>query len=116
MKREIKFRTFQNNKMIYQGSPDLETLESFIFHWGCCDLMQFTGLTDRNGKEIYEGDIVRPFHDDKGLYAKIVYFDSVMAFKIATPDKTTKKTITWKYFKEEIEVVGNIYENPELLD
>ena len=58
--REIEFRAYcpETKNMAYQGTPDLETIQSFMFHWGDKILMQYTGFKDRNGKKVYEGDIV----------------------------------------------------------
>lgn len=60
MNREIKFRAWDEDEsyMAYQGTPDLETITSFMFHFGDRPLMQYTGLKDKNGKDIYEGDRV----------------------------------------------------------
>ncbi len=60
MNREIKFRAWDESQkyMAYQGTPDLETIQSFMHHFGDKELMQFTGLLDCNGKEIYEGDVI----------------------------------------------------------
>jgi len=74
------------------------------------ELMQFTGLKDKNGKEIYEGDIVKYM---VGPWEQIceVYFSDGM-FKVKTD------TLAWECGNDPvtIEVIGNIYENPELLN
>ena len=60
MSREIKFRAYQDNKMYYQGKSGVYgTKHFFDTLYEDCELMQFTGLTDKNGKEIYEGDICK---------------------------------------------------------
>lgn len=71
------------------------------------ELMQYTGLKDRNGKEIYEGDIVRYFKDELGI-VKFVAGSFII-------DGNT----CYESFLElggKIAIVGNIYENPDLLE
>ena len=82
-------------------------------------LMQFTGLKDKNGKEIYEGDIVIY---DRGVgnwtgkrmatTHEIVFTEEVNAFVMEYGSSYIKLRKHWNYIYE---VIGNIHENPELL-
>lgn len=79
------------------------------------ELMQSTGLKDKNGKEIFEGDIV----DYKGRKAVIKWHGSYASFIYRFVDELNKRSAEWyplylAYLK--CEVIGNIYENPELLE
>jgi uncharacterized phage protein (TIGR01671 family) len=126
--REIKFRAWDKQKesmhpvtaVHFDGHvvvPELTTV-SCIFqpHY---ILMQYTGLKDKNGKEIYEGDIIR-FPDVSVFQCGYVEFDAGEYHLYV--DKKTKfefgenadHSIGYTS-KVEREVIGNIYENPELL-
>lgn len=84
------------------------------------DLMQSTGLKDKNGKEIFEGDIVQyqnskvPSADSKGV---IRYFDNWAMFGIDI-EHNEPRALFFNGLADNIslEVVGNIYENPELIE
>ena len=91
---------------------------------------QFTGLLDKNGKEIYEGDILRgdeyPYNCDgiDNYFVEIVWADNVCGFYRITHKKpnSTVSGIShgnWSELDEEdiksFEVIGNIHDNPELL-
>lgn len=70
---------------------------------------QYTGLHDKNGKEIYEGDIV------KGTFYGFPMVEYDYIFQIYWDEK--EKGFMANYFEpSECEVIGNIYENPELLE
>ncbi|MCK5607497.1 hypothetical protein KAR91_36780 [Candidatus Pacearchaeota archaeon] len=77
---------------------------------------EYTGLKDKNGKEIYEGDIVKV----RALYdtaiGHVVYIDTSFKFKLPDVDKFSDphRDIGTGWYG--IEVIGNIYENPELLE
>ena len=79
------------------------------------ELMQSTGVKDKNGKEIFEGDIV----DYKGRKAVVKWHGSYASFIYRFVDELHKRNAEWKplylsYYH--FEIIGNIYENPELLE
>lgn len=76
-------------------------------------IAQYTGLTDKNGTKIFEGDIVR-LTDDTGIENTfIITWDSRRAMFYL--DSPTFKTDFYYYSANEFEVIGNIHDNPELL-
>lgn len=80
------------------------------------ELMQYTGLKDKNGTEIYEGDILRS--DNQQLTAKVVWETPSFALQSAGGQMGDfKVNDSYRNGKpcDYIEVIGNIYENPELL-
>ena len=73
------------------------------------DVMQYTGLKDRSGKEIYEGDVLDDNHDG---WLWVVGFNDRGCFIAHAPDEKSEWVLLDDYH---FSVIGNIYENPELL-
>ncbi|RAL57344.1 hypothetical protein BSK20_03655 [SR1 bacterium human oral taxon HOT-345] len=109
--RPIKFRAWTGKKIISWGIlRNLKTVMlSLILEWGHRDYipMQFTGLLDKNGKEIYEGDIVKIEDQFWGVYRD----ESYLEYFIMNGESNEPM-----YSYAHYEVVGNIYENPELVN
>ena len=127
--REIKFRAWLKygkeivdveeidfmNEVINYIDNDYENNEQEIIgaYFENIELMQYTELKDKNNKEIYEGDIVK-LRANHGI-GVIKYYDEWGAFVVEYIKPRPLAVLGMNYYKEDIEVLGNIYENPELL-
>lgn len=125
MNRVIKFRAWdkEEKKMYFDVQNNYDNIrEQTCFQDNNLELMQFTGLKDKNGKEIYEGDIIKAKHDVGDYDIGSVVYGRKGAFCIDLPKVATGiKSPLLNYIhgimfdESDIEVIGNIYENPELL-
>ena len=124
--RKFRFRAWdtEKNKMVKVDTIDFNNgnvndvdFYNQEIHFGFSTiLLQYTGLKDKNGTEIYEGDILTDHGDEGPLYveysnerAMFVFVDKFDPFGV-----TSYSTLQISY--EQFEVIGNIYENPELLE
>ena len=121
MNRIIKFRAwarddnpFKKGLMSYNVYPmlnneiyidgDIYYVDKFI------ELMQFTGLHDKNGKEIYEGDIIlNPLYEEPYI---VEYSENLAGYVGWGDDRACG---CYLITDEDIEVIGNVFENPELI-
>lgn len=119
--RDIKFRAWMKskNKMIENAQNHISFCEMLCIKEDFI-VMQYTGLKDKNGKEIYEGDIVLAHGNTANFPLKyVIVFNDKCAFKMRWEGRQDESSFYdedisengYKIFK----VIGNIYENPELL-
>lgn len=147
MSREIKFRIYDTDEkqMFYQEDIDYIDINNEIayinqdgggydylidFVYGDGKLMQYTGLKDKNGKEIYDGDILRckclkKCKLDSCAEKVIQYKNSIiewwesgcnLGYRLRDSKGKTMMIKPTHLRTMEVEVIGNIYENPELLE
>ena len=129
--REIKFRSWLKGKMLNDANlynNKLSWISKNGYECFSClpsiddaVLMQYTGLKDKNGVEVYEGDIVKSTRYIGGHYLDTLSDLVLVEFynykwviqpvkrKLATPNVLSE-------LESDCEVIGNIYENPELLE
>jgi uncharacterized phage protein (TIGR01671 family) len=85
------------------------------------ELMQYTGLKDKNGVEIYEGDIVKIFDDGYETICVVRYENGFFDLykksdKTASGYENYDDFIAFTNYDYDFEVIGNIHENPEMLE
>ena len=127
--REIKFRAWlkEERKMVnvetlFIGINRLcfgnsKTEDLFFRDFEEVELMQYTGLKDKNGKEIYEGDIVLIKLDETSTWHKTVVGFKKGAFIANLIDKEDYVYIFHHGFAgDDFEIIGNVYENKNLLE
>jgi len=118
--REIKFRSWANGRMNYAFHPVQHGEYNFFLFSSACRvydpdviLMESTGLYDKNGKEIYEGDIIKLYPSDKSG-VQILWDEHIAGFGFG--NQTMADHLNFRKLTAiNYEVIGNVYENPELL-
>lgn len=109
--REIKFRAWSNHEQkMYQDTSSHYNIGGEVNPW---IYMQFTGLHDKKGKEIFEGDIIKALWEEKNkLKGEVVWADEFCGYAISDGNFNYRISATASGLRE---VIGNVYENPELI-
>lgn len=144
MKREIKFRALNASGEFIYGLPYTDGVNETLYFddysnrmcWrdengSHCNqpykngtLQQFTGLQDKNGKDIFEGDILGRCFDDYNENCEVVYLNGVLSARAIKSNKFRPLNIMDGYgwcrvdngsSNYDFRIIGNIYDNPELL-
>lgn len=81
-------------------------------------VMQYTGLKDKEGVEIYEGDILEVEKNEDGTYKGTIngktFFDRFQGYSSKIKVEGMHDINTLRYWNNRVRIIGNIYENPEL--
>ncbi|OUM85660.1 MAG: hypothetical protein BAA01_09315 [Bacillus thermozeamaize] len=106
--RELKFRAWSIEKQSWVYFR-IDNVPTWVHP---AEVYQYIGLKDKNGREIYEGDIVTGWFNNQKIVGQ-VFYGSNAAFFIQRKDLLGISLINADSW---LEVIGNVYENPELLN
>ena len=129
--REIKFRAWDKkysvmwqgieltkllHYLIFQKMPNADAYRALKDHYGEIEWLQYTGIKDKNGKEIFGGDLLC-MSGDTTAYYEVFYHDGEACFSCARSHYNSSRCGGYipSLDNNKLEVIGNIYENPELL-
>ena len=113
--REIKFKLFKKyDDWTYLDTVNIVQLCDYSEELSYLKIAQFTGMKDNKGKDIYEGDILscdREWYEGKLI---IIYNEDKARFEVSKSIRSSHKDILTNV-RNGFNVIGNRYENPELL-
>ena len=133
--RTIKFRGLRTDGKgwvyggYFQHTPDEDGVRYYIFDFneGAVEVIpesvgQFTGLHDKKGKEIYEGDMLRDDYTDEDIliedYSVVVWDEKFCQWAIDNSfakDGSSFTNLVEYFGRETFEIIGNVFENPDLV-
>ena len=123
MNREIKFRAWNKKEKYMEIVDDLQMFSNdlsigipskdYFLRKDDVELMQYTGLHDKNGKEIYEGDIVKITGSKEIDIGKVIYEYDGFTVDVMNMDRFYGRVHLLEKFTE---VIGNVFENGDILN
>ena len=111
--REIKFRAWYKEKKVMIGDIQDDLTCNLAWYSKQFILMQYTGLHDTSDREIYEGDIVKATGSLQGFVMCVVWGKMDAGWRVNYHNG--RDVQDWLCMYKRVELIGNIYENPELL-
>ena len=113
MPREIKFRVWDNKEKVITCNYEHQTEERLI-------ISQYTGIQDSEGNDIYEGDILAVIMGDDSdkdrIKFKVIFTECSFCLQEICKIGKTFYNISTRSMARTLTIVGNIYQNPELLE
>lgn len=126
--RKLKFRAYNKRTRIWYSNTRIKALGNLqkLISLNHVHVMQFTGLQDSKGDDIYEGDIIQslvePMKGDSIIkVVGEVYFDEKLGgYMFGNKHSTDKESDTVEFgvcmaLSDSVEIIGNVYENPDLV-
>lgn len=110
MIRPIKFRAWDNEVKVMRGMDELGSICLDALDGSDFIIEQFTGLTDKNGKEIYENDLLKFGNNN---IARVLYGQAEYLLKLLAYDFDYRLS---DFNSEDIEIIGNVHENTNSLE
>jgi uncharacterized phage protein (TIGR01671 family) len=127
MTREIKFRAWDGNRMVLPQALPAFLEEHFDFQYGSFRkieykngiLMQYTGINDKNGVDVYEGDFVQ--YEKKGspknpIHGPVVFKCGRFCLENLITGGFRNNFFVSPSFRQGYKVIGNVYENPDIME